>query len=184
MSKLIVINGLTLSRMPLSLMFCLVVLYRVNPFLPCAVLFALVAITDFLDGKLARKYNIQSDVGAVLDVMSDFFFIVSASLALCFQGLFPGWMLAVIILKFLEFLISSALLKRNNKYKARFLFDSLGQIVAVLFYLLPVLILLLKAWVPVPFLQIIIWIICVGITVLATLSSLLRVLSKVNFIEK
>ena len=37
----------------------------------CAVLFAIASITDFFDGKIARKYNLVSDDGKVMDSIAD-----------------------------------------------------------------------------------------------------------------
>lgn len=184
MVKVLVVNALTLSRVPLSLIFCAILQFKVNPFLPCATLFALVAITDFWDGKLARKCKVQTDAGAVLDVISDFFFIVTSCSALYLKGMFPGWMLAVIIFKFLEFWISSALIKRNKKHTTVFLFDPLGRVVAVLFYLLPILVLLLQLWTSVVIFQSVLWVICAGIAILAFISSLFRISSRACFAGK
>ncbi len=93
MIRVVLVNALTLSRVPLTLMFRTMLLFKVNPFLPCITLFALIAVSDYLDGKLARKYDVQTGTGAVLDVMVDFFFIIAACASLSFRGLFPGWML-------------------------------------------------------------------------------------------
>lgn len=171
------VNVLTLSRVPLSLIFCAMVLLDANPFLPCAALFALIAVSDYLDGKLARKYGVQTGIGAMLDVMADFFFIIAACLSLSFRGLFPRWMLAVIIFKFLEFWITSTIFNRSDKNTTVFLFDPLGRIVAVLFYLLPILMLLLHLCLPVIAHQTALVIAYTGIVGLAAISSTWRITS-------
>lgn len=175
MRKEFAIHMLTLSRIPLSFLFCGVLLFHAQPFFPCAALFVLIAATDFFDGRLARKYRLQSDVGAVLDVMSDFFFIASACVVLCFQGLLPVWMLAVILFKFFEFCISSIVLKNKKKSAVVFLFDPLGRGAAVFFYLLPVLVLLLQICVPAAIMPVFLFILCAGITLLAVISSVKRI---------
>jgi Phosphatidylglycerophosphate synthase len=156
-------------------MFCAVLLLQVNPFLPCVTLFALIALSDYFDGKLARKYNVQTSTGAILDVMTDFFFIVTACFSLSQRGQFLYWMLAVIVFKFLEFWITSAFFKRNYKNTTVFLFDPLGRVVAVLFYLLPVLVLLLQFCFPAQVYPIAIEIICAGLTMLTVVSSSFRI---------
>lgn len=172
------VNALTVSRVPLSLLFCAAVLLRADPFLPCA-LFALIAASDYLDGRLARKYGVQTGTGAVMDVAADFFFMVTAGLSLFSRGLFPGWMLAVILYKFLEFWLTSALFRRGGKNAAVFLFDPLGRIAAVLFYLLPVLALLLSLCLPAAH-RTVFGVVCAGIAALAVLSSARRILSLVD----
>ncbi|MCI2036179.1 MAG: CDP-alcohol phosphatidyltransferase family protein [Oscillospiraceae bacterium] len=181
MIKILAISTLTLSRVPLSLAFCSALFFQHDPFFPCAALFLLIGMTDLLDGRLARKYKAQTRTGAVLDVLCDFFFIATASSALCAQGLLPGWMLAVILLKFLEFLISSAFFRRRKRSASRFLFDPLGRAAAVFFYLLPILVLLLYILVPAAWFPIALGAICAGIAALALVSSLLRIFSKAYF---
>lgn len=182
MIRSIFVNALTLSRVPLSLIFCATVLLDTSPFLPCAVLFALIAVSDYLDGKLARKYGVQTGIGAKLDVMADFFFIITASLSVFFRGLFPRWMLVIILFKFLEFWITSAIFNRSGKSITVFLFDPLGRIVAVLFYLLPILILLIQFCLSVVAYQTVFVIVtvCAGIAGLAVLSSIWRITSFVK----
>ncbi len=177
MNRAVSINILTLSRVPLTLVFCAVVLLGASPFLPCAALFILIAVTDYLDGKLARKFGVQTDIGAILDVSADFFFIIAACSSLALRGLFPYWMLGVILFKFLEFWITSAIFT-SRKVTSVFLFDPLGRLVAVLFYLLPVLtLLLLPLHLPTGALQTALMLVCAGITGLAAISSALRITS-------
>ena len=183
MIKNILVNILTLLRIPLSLIFYNVVQHDANPFLPCTVLFILVAASDYFDGKLARKYGVQSGIGAILDVMADFFFIIMASLSLSFGGMFPHWMLGVIIFKFLEFWVTSVIFNRGSKNTSVFLFDPLGRIVAVLFYLLPILMLLFTLCLSADIHQIALAIIYGGITSLALLSSTLRISSFIKLIK-
>lgn len=179
MNRAVFINSLTLSRVPLSLVFCDVALHSVKPFLPCAALFVSIAASDYLDGKLARKFGVQSGVGAILDVMSDFLFIIAACASLSVSGLFPRWMLAVIIFKFAEFWITSAIFSRGSTNTFVFLFDPLGRSVAALFYLLPILTLLLPLGLPDAH-RIALVTVCVGTAGLAGLSSAWRIASLVK----
>ncbi|MDI6617819.1 MAG: CDP-alcohol phosphatidyltransferase family protein [Clostridiales bacterium] len=180
MTKTILVNALTLIRVPLSVMFCAEVLHNSSPFLPCAVLFLLIGTSDYLDGKLARKFGAQTDIGAIMDVMTDLFFIVAACLSLSFRNLFPLWMLVVILSKFLEFWVTSLIFNRSDKNTIIFLFDPFGRIVAVLFYLLPILMLLLPLCLPDVAHRGALVMVCIGITGLTILSSTWRISSVVN----
>lgn len=50
-------------------------------------LFILAAITDFLDGRIARKYNLITDLGKMLDAIADKFLVNSVLIILASQGL-------------------------------------------------------------------------------------------------
>ena len=50
-------------------------------------LFILASITDFLDGYIARKYNMISDLGKMLDAIADKFLVNSVLIILASQGL-------------------------------------------------------------------------------------------------
>lgn len=64
---------------------------------------ALSALTDILDGKIARKFNMISDVGKVLDPIADK--LTQAALIFCLISRHP-WMIALLVLLALkEFLM-------------------------------------------------------------------------------
>ena len=74
--------------------------------LPLA-LFGLAALTDALDGFLARKLDAASGVGAYVDVTADFAFIGSAFWAFCRNGWYGALELGVIASSFALFIASS-----------------------------------------------------------------------------
>lgn len=61
------------------------------------ILFTYSCITDFLDGYLARKFNIQSPVGSILDPMADKLLMVSTTVALTTINIIPLPVTAVIL---------------------------------------------------------------------------------------
>ena len=154
-----ILNALTSSRIILGLLFLYAVLIRCN-ILWLLVIFILSFISDSLDGKLARKYNLQSETGAKLDVISDFLFIIISTLALVLIDLIPFWFLFVIILKLIEFSVTS----RIKELK----FDRLGHAVALMFYVFPIVAVFINS-------KSIILILSIFITICAVMSSILRI---------
>lgn len=66
--------------------------------------FVLAAITDFLDGYLARRYRVVSDFGKLMDPLADKILVCAAYVYLTWVGLCPFW--ATIIIVFREFLVT------------------------------------------------------------------------------
>lgn len=101
----VLIDLLTLSRIPLAAVFC--ALSLVGESLASRVaLFALIVLSDLFDGRLARRLAVQSALGAILDVTADLFFVTTAITTLCVLGLLPWWLLCVALLMFVEFVIA------------------------------------------------------------------------------
>lgn len=55
--------------------------------------------SDGVDGFLAKRYGWQSELGGLLDPLADKLLMVSAILALAAEGLLPGWLVAVVVLR-------------------------------------------------------------------------------------
>mgnify|MGYP000483280140 CR=1 FL=1 len=69
--------------------------------------YTIASITDFLDGYLARKWEVESAVGKFLDPISDKIFIASLLVALVGFDRADGiWMIPVIIILMREFFVS------------------------------------------------------------------------------
>lgn len=70
-------------------------------------LFVLAAITDFLDGYLARKMGVVTTLGRFLDPIADKLLIACLLPVFCLLGLLPGWwVVAPVIILFREILVS------------------------------------------------------------------------------
>ncbi len=70
-------------------------------------LFTLAAVTDILDGYLARRHDVQSDLGALLDPIADKFLVLTVLLMLIAIGTLSGLnVIAAIIILGREILVS------------------------------------------------------------------------------
>ena len=68
------------------------------------VIFILAAITDMLDGKIARKYNLVTNFGKLMYPLADKLLVMSALICLAQIGDVPGWMVIIILGR--EFIIT------------------------------------------------------------------------------
>lgn len=67
-------------------------------------LFCIASITDLLDGKIARKYNLVTNFGKFMDPLADKLLVCSAMIALIEIDRIPAWVVIIIIGR--EFIIS------------------------------------------------------------------------------
>ena len=61
------------------------------------ILFAIAALSDALDGYLAKTFDWASDIGKVLDPVADKLLLVSVFITLAWLGLVPMWLAAVAV---------------------------------------------------------------------------------------
>jgi len=60
------------------------------------IILTLSGITDYLDGKIARKFGLVSRVGQLLDPIADRLYIVSTLLCLAWREIIPWWVVIVL----------------------------------------------------------------------------------------
>ncbi len=61
--------------------------------------FAAAALTDSLDGTVARWFHSKTELGAFLDPFADKLMLLSAFIALTFEHVMPSWVLGVVIIR-------------------------------------------------------------------------------------
>lgn len=68
------------------------------------VIFVIASLTDFFDGYIARKYNLITDFGKIMDPLADKILVISALVIFVQLEYIPGWMSIIVLAR--EFLIS------------------------------------------------------------------------------
>ncbi len=104
-----------------------------------AVIFIVASLTDFLDGHLARKWNLVTNFGKIMDPFADKLLVLTALIYLAISGVIPGWPVIIIIGR--ELLVTSlrALAADNGIIlAARNLgkFKTVSQMFAIIFLIL------------------------------------------------
>ena len=100
-------NSLTVSRLVLTAAFVEAFMWDTRAGYGIALVpFVVAAITDFLDGYLARKLNLVTSLGKLLDPIADKVLTASAFIFLCEHGdiYCPAWVVVVILAR--EFLVT------------------------------------------------------------------------------
>ena len=87
-------NKLTILRVALVPLICLLIALDRFPW--AAAFFALAALTDFLDGYLARRNGQITVFGKFLDPVADKLLVLTAMIMLTGKGIIPGWAVAVV----------------------------------------------------------------------------------------
>ena len=100
-------NKLTIFRVILIPFF---VVFMLAPICPgyanyiAVAIFIVASLTDLLDGKIARKYNLVTDFGKFMDPLADKLLVCSAMICLIELDRLAAWIVIVIIAR--EFIIS------------------------------------------------------------------------------
>jgi len=135
-------NLLTLSRI-VAVPFLVVLLWVPDPFLYAFAfgLYALIGITDYFDGWLARRMNSASKLGAFLDPVADKIMVAAVLLMLCAVQVIAGWhVIAALIILLREIMVSglreylaggqiSVPVSRLAKWKTTFQMVALGALI-------------------------------------------------------
>lgn len=113
MSKMNLPNKLTIVRMIMIVPFVLLLLgghagwfgesTMLTDLISLAI-FIIASLTDLIDGKIARKYNLVTNFGKFMDPLADKLLVCAALIALIELERIPSWVVIIIISR--EFIIS------------------------------------------------------------------------------
>lgn len=109
-------NKLTLFRVFLIPFFVFFLLFNPDDSLfriIATIIFIVASLTDMLDGKIARKYNLITNFGKFADPLADKLLVCSAMICLIETGQLPAWIVIIIIAR--EFIISGFRLIASDK---------------------------------------------------------------------
>lgn len=87
-------NKLTVARVIAVPFF--IAFYMFGYHIAAFVIFIAASLTDMLDGKIARKYNLVTNFGKIMDPLADKILVYSA-FCLLIPDYVPGWMLIIIL---------------------------------------------------------------------------------------
>lgn len=98
------------------------------------VIFLIAGLTDVMDGYIARKYDLVTDIGKLLDPLADKLMLIAVLICLSATKLIPVWILIIIMIKELIMVVGGLYLYfshvqvviPSNRY---------GKIATVIFYL-------------------------------------------------
>ena len=133
-------NVLTVFRILLTIVFIVLMpQHGLMPKLAAALVFIIASFTDYFDGYYAKKFNLITDFGKLMDPIADKFLILAAFFIFMQMHLIAAWMFVIIFLR--EVLITGLRLfamgkgevlaaEKTGKYK------TVAQMIAIFFILI------------------------------------------------
>ena len=108
-------NKITVFRILMIPFFVACMLIKEIPYheIIAGVIFIIAALSDLVDGKIARRFNLVTNFGKFMDPLADKLLVQSALLCFVANGLLPAWMAIVIMSR--EFIISGFRLVAADK---------------------------------------------------------------------
>lgn len=79
-----------------------------------AAVYAVASVTDFLDGYIARKYHLISNLGKILDPVGDKLMTLSVLTCITLDRVIPVWAVLAALVKELLMLIGGAIIRKKE----------------------------------------------------------------------
>ena len=128
-------NILTIFR--LFLVIPLIIFLEINRPVYVFTIIIIAGLTDYYDGLIARKLNLKTRLGAILDPLSDKVFYLVPLVFLCKNNIIPFWSLSILL--FRELIISSLRSNKKDGLPASKLgkFKTFFFFISLIFFFLP-----------------------------------------------
>ncbi len=123
-------NALTLFRLLLIPVF--IYLMSINLMMPALAVFIVASLTDILDGYIARKYNLITDIGKLFDPLADKLMVLSLLFMLAYKGIAPRSAIIILFIKELLMMIGGVLLLKKDKVVYSMKIGKIAQFVTVI----------------------------------------------------
>lgn len=105
-------NYLTFLRLAFVPVIFIFIIYE--QYLLASIMYVIASFTDVLDGFIARKYNLITDWGKLMDPLADKLTQISTISALIIKKIIPFWILVIITIKELIMIIVASILYKRK----------------------------------------------------------------------
>lgn len=161
--KRLIPNYLTILRLVLVPIIFGLILY--DHYTLAIVFYIIASITDVLDGFIARKFNLISDFGKLMDPLADKVTQIGTILALILKRIIPFWILIIISGKELIMIIASIFLYKKRQFTVQSLWY--GELATVILFVAIVFTLLSEKFTVLSCITIYLYYISIGMTLFA-----------------
>lgn len=161
--KRLIPNYLTILRLVLVPIIFGLILY--DHYTLAIVFYIIASITDVLDGFIARKFNLISDFGKLMDPLADKVTQIGTILALILKRIIPFWILIIISGKELIMIIASIFLYKKRQFTVQSLWY--GKLATVILFVAIVFTLLSEKFTVLSCITIYLYYISIGMTLFA-----------------
>ncbi|NMD37496.1 MAG: CDP-diacylglycerol--glycerol-3-phosphate 3-phosphatidyltransferase, partial [Christensenellaceae bacterium] len=119
----------TLARIILIPVYWLV-FFNVKKYL-ALIIFLIASFTDFLDGYIARKHNLITDFGKLMDPLADKLMVISVFISQYISGAIPIEPIIIIVIKESIMICGSIYLLKNNIVVHSSIVGKIGQVLFI-----------------------------------------------------
>jgi len=125
-------NILTVIRLALIPVF--IRFYILGEPTTALIIYLIAGVTDILDGYIARRFNMTTKLGTMLDPLADKLMLIAALGCLTYSSLIPKWVLAVVLIKEGAMIIGGAIMYFSH-IKRVIPSNVFGKVATIVFYI-------------------------------------------------
>ncbi|MBR6653975.1 MAG: CDP-alcohol phosphatidyltransferase family protein [Oscillospiraceae bacterium] len=114
-----------------------------NSNIGAAIVYAVASITDVLDGRIARKYNITTNLGRILDPLGDKLMTMAVIVCITIDRVIPVWAVIVFLIK--ECMMGLGGMFLYNKFEEMPPSNFFGKCSTIVFFAVCVILMLFRS---------------------------------------